>query len=47
MPNGLNKSIKIWLKMLFTGYLGMVMWFCLARSDDLNVHGTIIDKDYS
>lgn len=47
VPNGINKSIKIWLKMLLTGYLGMVMWFCLTRSDDLNVDGTIFDKDYS
>lgn len=44
VPNGFNKSIKTWFEMLFTGYLDMVMWFCLARHGGLNADGTIFDR---
>lgn len=42
VPNGIDKSIKTWFKMLFTGYLDMVLRFCLAHCNGLCVDGTIL-----
>lgn len=43
-PTGINKSIKTWFKMPFTGCLDTVMWFGLARCDGFNIDGTIFDR---
>lgn len=44
VPNGFNKSIKTWFEILLTGYLDMVMWFCLSRCGGSNADGTIFDR---
>lgn len=43
LPGGINKSIKIWSKVLFTGYLGIEMWFLFGTVRWVN-DGTIFDR---